>query len=409
MSDLAPVVGTCICSNYNLPRLRPPRYILPIIVISQLCCTSLWFATNRIMKDLSLARQLNDAALGHLTAAVQLGFITGTLVYALLMMADRFPPARVFFWSALLAAACNLSIAGDGLGLTAMLALRFGCGFFLAGIYPVGMKIASDYYEKGLGKSLSYLVGALVLGTALPHLLYHFGDQTLPWKFVLYTTSALAITGGFLMWIFVPNGPFYKAGTQLQWTAAFGVFKNLSFRRAALGYFGHMWELYAFWAFVPVFLQGYASQHPTSDIPISLLSFISIAIGLLGCIIGGNLSLRLGPRKVASWAIVGSGLCCLLSPILFSLPLWALLVVLFIWGMMVIADSPLFSTIVAQSAPIQLKGTGLTIVNCIGFAITIVSIQLLSYLSGMIPVQYLFLVLALGPLMGFITTVRKWA
>ncbi|MGB5262481.1 MAG: MFS transporter, partial [Lutimonas sp.] len=231
--------------------MKQPNYILPIIVISQFFCISLWFAGNGVMNDLISNFDLRKNALGHLTSAVQLGFILGALIFAIFTIVDRYSPSKVFFVSALLGALCNLGILWNENNLVSLLFFRFTTGFFLAGIYPVGMKIAADYYEKGLGKALGFLVGALVLGTALPHLLK---DMTIafPWQSVLLVTSTLAVIGGLLISIFVPDGPFRKPGVSLDHTAFFGVFKQKEFRSAAFGYFGHMWELYTFWAFAPV-------------------------------------------------------------------------------------------------------------------------------------------------------------
>lgn len=187
--------------------MKPSKLILPVIVLSQFCCTSLWFAGNGVMPDLVSTFGLNESAIGHLTSAVQFGFIVGTLVFAILSIADWFSPSKVFFSCALLGALFNLGIIWDENGLASILSFRFFTGFFLAGIYPVGMKIAADYYEKGLGKSLGFLVGALVVGTAFPHLLKEM-THTLSWKTVLVATSILAVLGGTLMVILVPNGPF---------------------------------------------------------------------------------------------------------------------------------------------------------------------------------------------------------
>lgn len=187
--------------------MKQSKFILPVIVISQFFCTSLWFAGNGVINDLVINFDLNVTALGHLTSAVQFGFITGTLIFALLTIADRFSPSKVFLMSALLGSLFNLGVIWEGNSWISLLFLRFSTGFFLAGIYPVGMKIAADYYEKGLGKSLGFLVGALVIGTAFPHLLREITD-TYSWKTVIIATSSLAMMGGILMVIMVPDGPY---------------------------------------------------------------------------------------------------------------------------------------------------------------------------------------------------------
>lgn len=376
------------------------KHVLPIIVFSQFCCTALWFAGNGVMSDLIAAFQLTTTALGHLTAAVQFGFITGTLVFAVLTIADRFSPSLVFLMSAVAGALFNVATIWEGNTLTTLLALRFITGFFLAGIYPVGMKIAADYYQKGLGKSLGYLVGALVVGTAFPHLLKGFG-AALPWRMILVLISGLAATGGVLMWLFVPNGPFRKRSQQPDFTAMFKVFKNADFRAAAFGYFGHMWELYAFWAFVPLMLTTYMDLHPATDFHVPVLSFLIIGLGGLACVVGGYLAEHFGTKQVAFYALLCSGICCILSPLMFyQSSAMLMLVFLVFWGLVVIADSPLFSTLVAQNALPEIKGTALTIVTCIGFFVTIVSIQLLNFLMEDFDSLYIYVILVIGPIFG---------
>ena len=291
-------------------------WILPIIVVSQFFCTSIWFAGNGVMDDLISAFNLADAALAHLTSAVQLGFIAGTLIFAFLTIADRFSPSKVFFWSAVIGAVINIGVIWDGNGLASLITFRFLTGFFLAGIYPVGMKIAADYFKKGLGKSLSFLVGALVAGTAFPHLLKDFAVD-LNWQMVLIFTSAIAIVGGLLIITLVPDGPHRRPGQALDLTAFLQVFRNKNFRSAAFGYFGHMWELYAFWAFVPVILATYVYYHSGTSIDIPLWSFLIIGLGGLACVIGGYLSSKFGAKKIAAYALVLSGSCCLVSPLVF--------------------------------------------------------------------------------------------
>ncbi|MCI4669203.1 MAG: MFS transporter [Bacteroidia bacterium] len=387
--------------------MKPPRIILPIIVISQFFCTSLWFAGNGVMNELMTTFDLNESALGDLTSFVQFGFISGTLVFAILSIADRFSPSKVFFVCALLGALSNACVMWQGNSLASILSFRFLTGFFLAGIYPVGMKIAADYFQTGLGKSLGYLVGALVVGTAFPHLLKEISGS-FPWEFVLIATSSLAVSGGLLMLILVPDGPYRKASQKLELSAIFGIFRDKEFRSAAFGYFGHMWELYAFWAFVPVMLKIYNDVHPDTPFNIPLYSFLIIGIGGIACVIGGYMAQAFDTKKVANISLLASGICCLLSPLVFSVDSKVVFILfLLFWGMVVIADSPLFSTLVAQNAPQELKGTALTIVNCIGFSVTIISIQLLSYLRLMTESHVIFTVLAIGPLFGLMALMGR--
>jgi MFS family permease len=383
------------------------KIILPIIVISQFFCTSIWFAGNGVMSNLVSVFHLQENALALLTSAVQFGFITGTLVFALFTIADRFSPSKVFFISAFFGALFNLGFILENHSLISLISFRFLTGFFLAGIYPVGMKIATDYYQKGLGKSLGFLVGSLVLGTALPHLLKDLLIQ-FSWKIVLITTSLLAVIGGLLMLLFVKNGPFRKKNKTLDLSICFKLFKNIKFRKVAFGYFGHMWELYSFWAFVPIILSTYQNLHPEITFNISLLSFIIIASGSISCVIGGYISQKIGVKKIAFGFLLLSSFCCITAPFLFQLSNKNLFIAfLLFWGMVVIADSPLFSTLVAQNAPSKDKGTALTIVNCIGFSITIISIQLISSLFNFTNSNLVFLVLAIGPIFGLLSLRNK--
>jgi len=377
------------------------RWILPTIVVAQFFCTSLWFAGNAIMPDIIRDFQLEPDFLAHLTSAVQVGFITGTLVFAVLTIADRFSPSLVFFISSVLAALFNLGMVLP-VQPTGLLLFRLLTGFFLAGIYPVGMKIASDYYQQGLGKSLGFLVGALVVGTAFPHLLKSFTGN-FPWHRVVYATTALSVIGGSVMMRWVPDGPFRTQGQPLNFTACLAGFRNKNFRSVAVGYFGHMWELYTFWAFVPVMLTAYNNQYTQAGLNVPLLSFFIIGSGGLACIFGGLLSQRFGAQKIAGIALFLSGLCCLISPLFLFIHIkWLLIVFLLFWGLVVIADSPLFSTLVAQNAPAETRGTSLTIVNCIGFSITIVSVQTINLLSNYIGQKYIYLLLAAGPVIGLL-------
>jgi MFS family permease len=246
------------------------------------------------------------------------------------------------------------------------------------------------------------LVGALVLGTAFPHFLKGFNTDY-SWKFVLYATSSLSVLGGLMMLLFVPKGEFSAVGKKIDFSAISKGFSIQKFRKPALGYFGHMWELYTFWAFLPALILTYKTKHHLGGINVSQWSFIIIASGSVACVISGYLSQYFGAKKVAVSALFLSTCCCLTSPLfLMYANHYVIFCFLFLWGMVVIADSPLFSTLVAQNAPIESKGSLLTITNCIGFSLTIISIQLFGRLTEVIKSEYLFTFLAIGPILGLI-------
>jgi MFS family permease len=383
------------------------KNVLPIIVLSQFAGTSLWFVGNAVLPELKQSLHLSQYALSHVTSAVMLGFIAGTLLFAFFSLADRFSPVKLFFISSLLGALANSSVAWLATDAASLFALRFLTGFFIAGIYPVGMKIAADWYEKGLGKALGFLLGALVLGTAFPHLLKN-RDFDLPWKSVLYYTSVFAVTGGVLMILFVGDGPCRKKSGGFQWNAFKEIFSSKKWRQAAFGYFGHMWELYTYWGFLPLILELYARKNGVS-LNISLLSFLIIAIGSAGSVSGGYLSRKWGSAKVASLALFVSGLCCFISPFIYSLPVAVFFLVLFIWGLTVCPDSPQFSTLIAQYAPEHLRGTALTVYNAIGFSISTISLIAFDYIfhsTGIFGGENTFALLGLGALFGLPPMIR---
>jgi len=376
-----------------------PRRILPVIVAAQFAGTSLWFAGNAVLGDLQGAYGLPATALGPLTSAVQIGFIAGTLAYAVATIADRFSPSRVFLLSALAGAVVNLGVGTVATDYAWILAFRFLTGFFLAGIYPVGMKLAADWFEAGLGRALGWLVGALVLGTAFPHLLAA-GTADLPWQTVVVGTSALAALGGIAVWLLVPDGPYRSASRGFRPGAIAAVFRVAAFRSAALGYFGHMWELYAFWAFVPVLLATKFTGAEAASV--SAGAFAVIAVGAAGCVFGGFASERAGSARVALAMLLVSGGIGLLSPWLFGLTAAWFALAAMLWGFAVVGDSPQFSTLVARTAPPEVRGSALTIVNSIGFAVTIPAIQALTAASVAWPVERIWLLLALGPIAGIV-------
>jgi MFS family permease len=243
-------------------------------------------------------------------------------------------------------------------------------------------------------------VGALVVGTAFPHLLKSTG-QSYPWEHVILSISAISAVGGILMLVLVPDGPYAVKGTKFNSKAFATIFRSRDLRSASFGYFGHMWELYTLWAFFPVLIKAYGAA-AGQPLNVPFWSFWVIAVGCLGCIGGGILSFKLGSPSIAFYQLVVSGICCLASPFLFHAPLEIFLGFLILWGIVVVGDSPQFSALTAQTAPRELVGSALTIVTSIGFFITIISIQFTNYLTGLITPQYIFLFLVVGPIFGLI-------
>jgi len=380
--------------------MKSKNFILTVIVLAQFCCTSIWFASNAVMGNLISNYNLKATALGDLTSAVQFGFISGTLFFAIFMISDRFSPSKVFGVSAIFAALFNTALILDINTFSSLISLRFLAGFALAGIYPVGMKIAADYFPKTLGLALGFLVGALVLGTSFP-LLLKGTSLGLSWTQTIIGTSTLSVLGGMLIFFLIKDGPYRKVGKKLNLKAFFTIFKNNPFRAAAFGYFGHMWELYAFWAFVPVII-SYNLTDETYNI--GMLSFFVIAIGSIACVIGGFISQKIGLYKTARYSLMASMACCLTCPfILLYAPFALRIVFLLVWGMFVISDSPMFSSLVASNTSPEIKGSALTIVNCIGFAITIISIQLLSFLTTTFDSPFVYMILGLGGVFGLVS------
>lgn len=376
-----------------------PRRILPVVIVAVFMGTSPWLAGNAVIGDLERLWRLSPDAVTYVTSSVQLGFIAGTLLFAVLTVSDLFSPRKVFLVCSLLVATSNASIDLFAHGFTSLMVCRFLTGFFLAGIYPVGMRAIAGWYREDLGKALGYLLGGLVLGTAFPQLVEALGGE-LPWSRVIITISAVAATGGVLMYLLVPDGPHLSASAKLDPGAFRVIFASRRLRASAFGYFGHMWELYAFWAFVPVLLAVHVGSGTVVRLDIAFWSFVVIGAGSIGCVVGGLLSGRFGSARIAFAQLAVSGVCCLVSPFLIEAPTGIFLLFLVVWGITVVGDSPQFSSLNALNAPSGLVGSALTIVNCIGFSITIISIQLLGFAGHYIDTRWLFPILAIGPIVG---------
>jgi MFS family permease len=379
-----------------------PRRVLPVIVFSQFAGTSLWFATNAVMPDLQRAWGLPAAAVGSLTSVVQVGFVAGTLVFALLMVADRYPPGRVFLVCAALGAIANASMLLLGASQWAtLLALRFAVGFLLAGIYPVGMRIAASWYREGLGAAMGVLIGALVLGTALPHGLRALGlsggGAALPWQAVVIGVSLLALAGGVATAWLVPDNPDRPRGQAITPRALGVIWTDRRVRASVFGYFGHMWELYTFYVLVPFILATRLAAGAVSG-----AAFAVIAGGFAGCVIGGLLVRRFGSARVAATQLATSGMCCVAGPLMLDAPMPLFIAWLLLWGVTVVGDSPQFSTLTARNAPPQLVGSVLTFSNSIGFGITVVGIELFVRAAQWVPLAQLLPWLALGPVAGLL-------
>ncbi len=372
-----------------------PRRILPTIVGAQFACTSLWFAVNAVMPDLQREWGLPPSAVGTLSSAVQLGFVAGTLVFALAMVADRFPATRVFLACSLLGAAANAAMLLAQGSLAMLVVLRFAVGFLLAGIYPVGMKIAAAWFRERLGAVLGVLVGALVLGTALPHGLRAVAATGTPWQAVVLAVSLLAAAGGVATALLVLDRPL-PPGAPITPRALGAIWSDRRLRASVFGYFGHMGELYAFIVLAPAIAAVRFAQAGA----VSAAAFAAIAAGAVGCIAGGALVRRFGSARIAQAQLAASGACCLLAPLALVAPLPLFVAWLLVWGATVSGDSPQFSALTGRNAPPAVVGSVLTFTNCIGFAISVASIELAVAAALRWPLGQVLPWLAIGPAFG---------
>lgn len=383
------------------------RRAILVIVLAQLLAVSLWFSVNGAADNLSAAWGLRPADVGWLTNAVQAGFIAGTLTLSVSGLADRFPASRIFAVCACAGAVFNGMFALATQGLSTALPLRFLVGLSLAGVYPLGMKLVVGWAPERAGIALSMLVGMLTLGTALPH-----GIRALsagwPWQAVLATSSVLALVGAGLI-ASLGDGPHLRAGSvaPLRLGAVFEALRVPAYRAAALAYFGHMWELYAFWTLAPslVVLGGLATAQ--GGAPLSLWAFAIVGIGMPACVVGGWASQRWGSARVAAGALVLSALCCAAFPWCVAWSAGAVAGVLLLWGAAVVADSPHFSALSARACAPHIMGSALALQNAVGFAITMVSIQIGTSRVGAEGAAIAWWLLP-GPLLGLLALYPLW-
>lgn len=381
--------------------------MLPLIACAVFLASTPWFAGTAAMPVLRERWELGPAAAASLTSATQWGFIAGTLLFALTSLADRFHATRVFLVSSLAAAAFNLAFGWLAPGLSVALVFRCLTGVALAGVYPVGMKIVASWFESGLGWRLGVMVGGLTLGTAFPYLVSAVAPDV-DIRALISVASIAAMGGGAVMVLAVGEGPHLRDRGRFDLRACIRPFSDPPFRRAALGYFGHMWELYAMWALVGAFAAA-SAQHRGSALEAGVvagIAFATVAAGTVGCVVGGLWSRRAGERTVAMLALSGSGLLAALSPLVFGQSQAIVVPFLLAWGFLVVADSAQFSALIARHAPREYVGTALTVVNGVGYLITTGSIQLVPAVAAACGWRVAMLVLVPGPILGVLALAR---
>jgi len=379
---------------------------LGLVSVAVLLASSTWFSGTAATPVLRRLWALTEVQCSWLTVSVQLGFIVGTFLYAFLNLSDIFNTRRVFFVSAVLGAAWNGAFALLSQDFSTALIFRFLTGVTLAGVYPVGMKIIAQWFQSKLGWRLGIMVGALTLGTAFPYLIMVLGAD-FDWRWLMLVASGLSLAGGFFVLLGLSDGPYLSKSSPFNPRMVFQIFRHKAFRFQALGYFGHMWELYAFWSLVAAFLAAsFSHASPLWQNATPLLAFLVIGIGTGSCILGGWISRSVGEKKVALISLVLSGSFCLTSWILFQLPPVFLVIAVLIWGMVVISDSPQFSALAAKYCPPEYTGTALTIQNGIGFGVTVISIQLTAWAAQSLGWRWAFVFLAIGPFLGMLSLIK---
>lgn len=360
---------------------------------------SLWFAASAVSGPLGERWSLSPSQTGWLTTIVQLGFVAGTAASAMLNLADVLPSKRLFASAAFAGAVVNAAILGAPSYAIALM-LRFLTGFCLAGVYPPAMKMISTWFRSQRGLAIGTIVGALTVGKATPYLVHAIPDVGV--DAVILTASAGAVIAGLIVAVGFHEGPFPFAPRPFSWGLVGSVVGVKEWRLATGGYLGHMWELYAFWTWIPAFLaaSAAASPHHESAGMVSLIAFLVIAVGGAGCVWGGLYSDRHSRERLVTISLVASGACSLVVGFFFGASLWLLAPLALVWGFFVVADSAQFSALVTESVPGHAVGTALTVQTSIGFLLTMVTIQLVSAIAARTGWQWAFAVLALGPAAG---------
>ena len=376
-----------------------------LLALAELLAMSVWFSASAVVPQLTSEWGLTGAQQSWLTMSVQVGFVTGALLSAVLNLADRLPAQRLVAGSAILAAAANAAIPLLDAGPGVALALRFLTGMALAGVYPPGMKLVASWCKEDRGLGIGLLVGAITLGSGMPHLLNALGSRGMPpWRSVLVATSVLCLTAGWIAKAIRP-GPFLGKAPPFDWRFAGRAFADRPTRLANFGYLGHMWELYAMWAWVPLFLLASYERAGWRPESARLAGFAVLAAGAAGCVLAGLLADRLGRTRITAWSLAVSGACALGTGLLFNHPL-ALTLVCLLWGFAVVADSAQFSAAISELADPRYVGTALTLQTSLGFLLTLFTIRMIPPLVDRIGWEWAFAVLALGPAFGIVSMLR---
>ncbi len=374
-----------------------------LIAAAQLLALGLWFSAAAVAPQLEEVWDLGPGGAAGLTLAVQLGFVVGALLLATANLADIVPSRRLFFWSALAASTANvglLAVGATGSGRAYL--LRFLTGLFLAGVYPSGLKVMAGWFREGRGMALGVLVGALTVGSASPHLLRGLG---LDWQGVVVAASVLALSGAVIM-TRVGDGPHDAISPRFRWDQVPRALSARGTRLATFGYLGHMWELYAMWTWVAVYLSASATAAGGGYPSVPVLTFMVIASGGVGAWVAGRLADRHGRAEVAGAAMVISGVCAALTPVVFGVSAWVLVPILLVWGVTVVADSAQFSAMVTETAPDTARGTALTLQTALGFLLTTVTIWWVPRIGEALGWRWAFPVLAIGPALGVVAMAR---